>query len=77
MIDSLIKADKECIEHEDVNPGKVLRPIGSTLRTWQECKTSTEQPHWANWKVTGYRRRFRGRQDKTLFYERMEEVRLN
>ena len=74
MIEALIKAEKECTERVDVNPDKVLRPIGTTFREWNECLTSTDLPHWIIWKVVGYLQEFRGRRGDVLLYERMEEI---
>lgn len=74
MIECLIKAEKECTERVDVNPGKVLRPIGATFKEWTECINSTDIPHWVTWKVIGYIHSYRGRSGNTLFYERMEEI---
>ena len=74
MIECLIKAEKECTERVDVNPDKVLRPIGTIFKEWTECECSTELPHWVTWKVVGYIQSFRGRRGDTLLYERMEEI---
>lgn len=74
MIEALIKAEKECTERVDVNPDKVLRPIGTTFREWNECLTSTDLPHWITWEVVGYLQEFRGRRGDALLYERMEEI---
>lgn len=76
MIGALIKAEKECTERVDVNPDKVLRPIGTTFREWTECLCSTELPHWVTWKVVDYFQSFRGCRGNTLLYERMEEIQL-
>lgn len=75
MIESYISAEAECTERVDVNPDKVLRPIGTVFKVWAECLNSTEPPHWTWWKVVGYVETFRGtRGDNVLAYERMEEV---
>ncbi len=74
MISALISAEKECTERVDVNPDKALRPIGTVFKEWNECKCSTELPHWVCWKVIGYIDSFRGRVGNTLLYERMEEI---
>ena len=74
MIECLIAAEKECTEQVDVIPGKVLRPIGTTFKEWNECSCSTGLPHWITWKVIGYIQSYRGRSGDTLFYERMEEI---
>ena len=76
MIECLIKAEAECTKRVDVNPDKVLRPIGTTFREWNECINSTELPHWVNWRVIGYIQSYRGRRGDTLLYERMEEIGL-
>ena len=76
MIEALISAEKECTEREDVNPDKVLCPLGTTFREWSECLTSTELAHWVTWKVIGYIQSFRGRRGNVLLYERMEEIGL-
>ena len=76
MIECLINAEKECTERVDVNPDKVLRPIGTIFREWNECLCSTELPHWVTWKVVGYLQSFRARYGNTLLYERMEEIQL-
>ena len=75
MIEALIKAEAECTERLDINPDKVLRPIGSTFKEWNECLTSTDLPHWVTWEIMGYMEVFRGRRGNTLLYERMEEIR--
>lgn len=74
MIECLIKAEKECTFRVDVNPDKVLRPIGATFKEWTECSCSTDLPYWITWKVIGYIQSYRGRSGNTLFYERMEEI---
>ena len=74
MIECLIKAERECTKRVDVSPDKVLRPIGTTFKEWNECLTSTDLPHWVTWKVIGYFECFRGRRGDTLLYERMEEI---
>ena len=74
MIECLIAAEKECTEHLDVNPDKVLRPIGAVFRQWIEPISSTELPHWINWRVKAHGQTFRGRRGDTLLYERHEEV---
>lgn len=74
MIECLIKAEKECTERVDVNPDKVLRPIGTTFMERSECINSTELPHWITWKAIKHIQSFRGRQGSTLLYERMEEI---
>ena len=76
MIECLIKAEKECTFRVDVNPDKVLRPIGTTFKEWNECPNSTDVPHWMTWKVAGYITSYKGRSGNTLFYERMEEIQL-
>lgn len=76
MIECLISAEKECTERVDVNPEKVLRPIGTTFKEWNECLSSTVLPHWVNWKVVDYFQSFRGRRGNVLLYERMEEIQL-
>lgn len=76
MIEALIKAETECTERVDVNPDKVLRPIGTTFKEWNECSNSTEPAHWVTWKVIGYMQSFRGRYGNTILYERMEEISL-
>jgi len=74
MIEALIKAEKECTERVDVNPGKILRPIGAVFKDWCECLSSTDLPHWSWWRVKGYMQSFRGRRSNALLYERMEEI---
>lgn len=74
MIECLIAAERECTKQADINPDKVLRPIGATSKVWNECLNSTDLPHWTTWKVVGYIQSFRGRSGDTLLYERMEEV---
>ena len=76
MIECLISVEKECTERVDVNPEKVLRPIGTTFQEWNECLSSTEPAHWVNWKVVGYIQSFRGRRGDVLLYEKMEEIQL-
>lgn len=76
MIESLIAAERECISQVDINPDKVLRPIGTTFREWTDCLTSTELPHWMVWEVIGYIEAHKGRSGNTLFYERFEEIQL-
>ena len=66
MIEALISAEKECTERVDVNPDKVLRPLGTTFREWSKCLTSTELAHWITWKVIGYIHSFRGRRGNVL-----------
>ena len=74
MIECLIKAEKECTERIDVNPDKVLRPIGTTFREWSEHLCSTDPPGWIYWKIIGYIQEFKYRMGNALFYERMEEI---
>jgi len=76
MIESLIKAEKECSKRVDLKPDKVLQPIGATFKEWSDCISSTDAPHWVTWKVIGYIQSYRGRRGDTLFYERMEEIEL-
>lgn len=74
MIESLIAAEKECTKREDVNPAKVLRPIGTIMKEWTDCPFSTDLPHWIYWRIKGYLNSYRGRHGDTLFFERMEEI---
>ncbi len=76
MIDTLIAAERECTESVDINPDKVLRSVGFTYREWIESTTSTELPHWVTWEIVGYMQTFSHRQGNTLYYERLEEIRL-
>lgn len=76
MFECMIAAEKECTEHEDIKPDKVLRPIGTTWREWFEPKDSTDLPHWITWKVIGYIETYRGQRGNTLLYERMESIGL-
>lgn len=75
MFEALISAEKECTERVDVNPDKVLLPVGHVYKEWIECEYSTDLPHWAWWEVVGYVQSFRGRNGDKLLYERMEEIR--
>ncbi len=75
MIESAIKAEKECTEEEDIEPDKVLRPIGTVFRVWIEPQWSTELPHWAYWEVVRYITSYCGRKGNILLYERHEEIR--
>jgi hypothetical protein len=74
MIEALIKAEKECTDRLDVNPDKVLRPIGTTFREWIGSPYSTDPPGWIYWKIIGYVQTFKYRMGNKLFYERMEEI---
>ena len=74
MKQALIEAERECTERWDVNPDKVLRPIGFTYRTWDECTGSTDSPRWVWWRVRGYLEEFKGRSGDVLFYERHEDI---
>lgn len=74
MIQALRNAERECTERRDIKPDKMLRSIGTTFKTWNECVGSTEIPHWAWWRVKGYMRSFRGRNGNAILYERMEEI---
>ena len=76
MIESLIKADQECTTQRDVNPGKVLRPIGTRFREWCENRGSTDPPCYLEWKVVDHYESFKGRRGDTILFERMEEVAL-
>lgn len=76
MLESLIKAEKECTEQRDVNPDKVLRPIGTLFKEWIKNDNSTELPHWAVWEVCGYMEIYRGRRGNVLLYQRSEEIKL-
>ena len=76
MIESLIAAEKECTERVDINPNKVLSPIGTIFKEWIECESSTELPHLVWWEVVGYLSSFRGCRGNILLYERMEEIRM-
>lgn len=67
-------AEKECTERVDVNPDKVLRPIGFTFREWCEHGYSTETPGWIYWKIIGFVQTFKYRMGDTIYYERMEEI---
>lgn len=75
MIEALIRAEKECAEEIDIDPDKVLRPIGTVFREWDECLMITELPHWIHWEVIGYSETFKGRRGNVLLYERHEELR--
>ena len=77
MIESMMKAEKECTSERDMAPLKQLRPIGATFEEWMECRFSTELPHWAVWEIIGYIKEYKGRQGDVLLYERFEEIRLN
>ena len=74
MIKTVKRAEKECVESVDINPGKVLRPIGTVFREWNECLTTNELPHWVYWEITGYGQTFKGRRGKALLYEQHEEI---
>lgn len=74
MMEALIKAEAECTERVDVNPEKVLRPIGFRFREWFEPLASTDLPHWQYWEVVAHIESFRGRCGNALLYERMEEI---
>lgn len=71
---SIIDAFNQCTEKEDIKPDKVLRPIGTTFKEWAECSTTTDLPHWINWKVVGHMESIVGRRGNTLLYERNEEI---
>ena len=74
IIDAYIEAEKECTESVDINPGKVLRPIGTTFRVWNECLCSTEPPHWTTYKVVKHGTSFVARNGKKMLFERTEEI---
>ncbi len=74
MIESLIKAGQKCTKEVDIHPEKVLRPIGTVFREWNECLASTDLPHWIYWKVIGYGETFVGRHGNVLRYERHEVI---
>jgi len=76
MEEYLIKTEAECSGRVNVNPDKVLLPIGSTFKRWMEDGTSTDLPHWVEWEVVGYVEVFRGRRGDALCYERCEEIKL-
>ncbi len=74
MIEALIKAEKECTKRIDINPDKILRPIGTTFREWIEPFSSTKLPYWVTWRIIGYIEEFKGRRGDMICYERMEEI---
>jgi len=75
-VDCLAKAEKECTKRIDVNPDKVLRPVGTKFDEWYEPSGSTDIPHWQHWEVVAHIKSFRGRRGNALLYEQMEEIRL-
>jgi len=74
LVQALINAERECTEHRDIVPDRVLRPIGTIFKEWSECTNSTDLPHWIWWKVTGEHQTFVGRRGDIGLYERHEEI---
>ncbi len=74
MKEALIRAEKECTESRDIEPEKVLRPIGTVFKEWVEHKSSTEVDGWAYYKVDEHIQVFRGRRGKVLLYGRCESI---
>ena len=72
----LISSEKEFTDWKDINPNKVLRPIGTIFKEWIENITSTEPARFYTWEVVGYFQSYRGRRGNIGLYERMEEIRL-
>ncbi len=67
---------EECTKFVDVEPNKVLRPVGTTFQEYVEDMTTTDLPKTVIWKVVGYLESFVSRCGETLFYRRNEEIRL-
>ena len=77
LADSLIKAEQDGAVWVDCKPDKVLRPIGTIFKEWNECISSTELPHWVVWKVVGHVESVVSLCGGTLLFERYEEVALS
>jgi len=77
MIENLIKAEQECTEWVDIEPDKILRPVGTTFDEWVESPSSTQIPHWVKWEVAGHFQSFAGRRGNVGLYRRREEIKLS
>ena len=74
MIKSLIKAEAECTERIDIEPDKVLRPIGTRFEERMENISSTDPPCIAIWEVVDYVTTYRGRRGNAILFTRNEAI---